>query len=229
MSESHIHSAFNDDIVGLRALVQSMGELVERQVTRAADAVLYGDLRRVVQVLEDEYTVNRMQVYVDLQCNQLIALRQPLAGDLREVLAAIHTVNDLERIGDEAKKIALRTRDIKARGIDCPIPVTRIHDMAEQARHMLIAALQGVAQQDASVAAELNAQDQLIDALRDKLQTELLAQASSSPDVTLTAVDMVLIVQSIERIADHAKNIAEYVVNVVEGVDRRHGMATSPG
>jgi phosphate transport system protein len=110
--QEHTTKAFDADIEGMRSAVISMGGLVEKQFTRAIDAVRHNDLRRVAQVLTDEDTVNRQQIQADLLCNQILARRQPFAVDLREVLAAIHAVNDLERIGDESKKIVLKARSM---------------------------------------------------------------------------------------------------------------------
>ena len=104
MPSEHTYKAFDLDIDTLRGSVTTMGGLVERQFVRSVDAVRYGDLRRVMEVLTDEQTVNRMHIESDLRCNQVIAKRQPIAVDLRETIAVIHSINDLERIGDKPRR-----------------------------------------------------------------------------------------------------------------------------
>src|SRR4051812_41202858 len=125
----HTYSQFDTDLHRLRSASATMAGLVERQIIRAVDAVLTEDLGRVAQVLTDETDVNRMHMQTDLLCNQMIAKLQPIAVDLREILAALHMNNDLERIGDEAKKIALKAQTLGARSL--PIPGERIAHMAE--------------------------------------------------------------------------------------------------
>jgi len=220
--QQHTLKAFDADIDGMRSAVMTMGGLVEKQVARAVDAVENSDLRSVSQVLIDEEIVNQYHLQADLLCNQILAKRQPFAVDLREVIGAIHTVNDLERIGDEAKKIALRARDLDQHAGRGSLPFERIRRMAEGARAMLQQALDSFVRHDTSVAARLFAQDAEVDRLRDSLNAELLQKMTSEPATISAAMDLVFVVQSIERIGDHAKNIAEYVVNVVEGVDMRH-------
>ena len=110
MLQDHTTRQFDTDIDRLRSVVTMMGGLVERQFVRAIDAVRLRDLGLVAQVLADEQRVNQLHLESDLRCNQTIARRQPIAIDLREIIAIIHTNNDLERIGDEAKKIALKSR-----------------------------------------------------------------------------------------------------------------------
>lgn len=218
----HTLKAFDADIDGMRSAVITMGGLVEKQFTRAADAVLHGDLRLISLVLAEEAIVNQQHVQADLLCNQILARRQPIAIDLREVLASIHTVNDLERIGDEAKKIALRARNLQSAGVGFALPLERVHGMAELVRRMVDAALDAFVRHDASVAQQLDTRDDEVDAERESLREDLVRRMASDPAIVPLALDLIFIVQSIERVGDHAKNIAQYVVNVVEGVDLRH-------
>ena len=220
MVMEHTLRAFDADIDGMRTAVTTMGGLVERQFVRAIDAIQYRDLRVVAQVLTDERIVNQLHIQVDLLCNQIIAKRQPIAVDLREVIAVIHTVNDLERIGDEAQKIALKARALEAGS--AALPVEDIAQMGGLAADMLRMALDAFVRRDVAAAATLNERDDEIDALRDKVVRELMARMETHPAEVSAALDMIFVAQSIERVGDHAKNIAEYVVNVVEGVDVRH-------
>lgn len=222
MSE-HTFKAFDTDIEGMRSAVIAMGGLVEKQFTRAIDAVRHGDLRLVSQVLVDEEIVNTQHIQADVLCNQFLARRQPFAVDLREVLAAIHAINDLERIGDEAKKIVLKARDLGDMAQRFDLPLDAVQAMAENVRVMLEQALDAFVRHDATVAARLEASDAEVDARRDALRQDLVQRAARQPESVTACVEMIFIVQSIERVGDHAKNIAEYVVTIVEGVDRRHG------
>ncbi len=222
MQHEHTFKAFDADIDGMRSAVITMAGLVEKQFARAADAVLHGDLRLISLVLSEETIVNQQHVQADLLCNQILARRQPIAIDLREVLASIHTVNDLERIGDEAKKIALRARNVQASAHASAMPLQRVHRMADLVREMLESAIDAFVRHDASVALRLAERDDEVDAEREALRDDLMHRMAAEPAIVPIALDLIFIVQSIERIGDHAKNVAEYVVNVVEGVDLRH-------
>ncbi len=217
----HTVRAFDADIAGMRRAVVEMGALAERQFRRAVESVVTGDAALVEQVLAEERIVNALHLQIDDLCNRIIALRQPIAIDLREVIGVIHTINDLERVGDEAKKIALKGRSIDASALSEQIG--RIGGMAAQAGEMLTRAIDAFVRHDTRVARQLGACDHSADDLRDTLVDELTARMRAQPTQVAPALGLILIVQSIERVADHAENVAEYVVNVVQGVDMRHG------
>jgi phosphate transport system protein len=225
MPTEHTYKAFDTDIDSLRSSVTTMGGLVERQFVRAIDSVRHADLRRVMEVLADEVEVNRMHVETDLRCNQVIARRQPIAVDLRETIAVLHSINDLERIGDEAKKIALKAKDFNGRAL--PIDLDRIQQMADLVVAMLAQAIDAFVRHDTSVSPVLIERDRDVDQLRDGLIGELIARMQADPHCVTDALALVFIVQSMERVGDHAKNIAEYVVQIVEGIDPRHGLAAA--
>jgi phosphate transport system protein len=216
----HTNRQFDSDIDGVRSAFTTLGGLVERQVIRAIDSVKLGDLRLATQVLADERQVNQMHIESDLRCNQVIARRQPIAVDLREIIAILHSVNDLERVGDEAKKIALKA----ALFVDGRMPVRfePIAEMADIAIDMLRSAIEAFMRQDLNAAETLHERDGEVDALRDQQIAVLMARMAEEPKAVQECMALVFIVQSIERIGDHAKNIAEYVINVVSGVDSRH-------
>ena len=175
----HTYTLFDTDLQRLRSACTSMAGLVERQLLRAVDAVLTEDLGRVAQVLADETEVNRMHIHTDLLCNQMIAKLQPIAVDLRKILAALHMNNDLERIGDEAKKIALKARELGPRPL--PIATDRISKMADIACEMLRLAADAYIRQDARVAVALIERDREVDKLRNELTAELVAVMGASP------------------------------------------------
>jgi phosphate transport system protein len=216
----HTFRQFDTDIDAMRSAVSMMGGLVERQFIRAVDAVRYADLRLVTQVLEDERVVNQLHLESDLRCNQMIARRQPIAVDLREIIAVIHTINDLERVGDEAKKIALKAKNFVEGKL--PVPFEPIARMADIVVEMLRGAIDAFVRQDAGAAARLTSRDHEVDALRDRMVSELIGRMTDDPATVSDALALVFVVQSIERVGDHAKNVAEYVVHVVSGVDPRH-------
>jgi phosphate transport system protein len=227
MDRDYMHRQFDTDIDGLRSSVTMMGGLVERQFVRAVDAVRLHDLDLAAQVIADEQKVNRLHVETDLRCNRTIARRQPIAIDLREIIAVIHTLNDLERIGDEAKKIARKSSAIEPSG--APIAMDRIERMSALVRGMLDAAIDAFVRHDAQAAAQLEERDDEVDALRDRLIEDLMATMAARPETVSPALALIFVVQSIERVGDHAKNIAEYVVNVVEGIDLRHATPAGSG
>ncbi|HYF58030.1 MAG TPA: phosphate signaling complex protein PhoU [Burkholderiaceae bacterium] len=217
----HTLKAFDTDIAGLRRAVTEMGSLAERQFRLSVQAVGSGDPGLVAQVLADERVINALHVRIDTLCNTIIALRQPIAVDLREIIGVIHTINDVERIGDEAKKIALKARNLGSVATDDQ--VRRILGMAETAADMVRRAIDAFVRHDTGMAVQLGACDDTVDDLRDELVAELTARMTGEPDRVAQMLDLILIVQSIERVADHAENVAEYIVHVVDGVDMRHG------
>ena len=221
----HTMRAFDTDLSGMRSAVMTMGGLVEQQVYRAVEVLRTGDAALLAQVITEERAVNRMHVQTDLLCNQIIARRQPIAIDLREVVAAIHTINDLERVGDEAKKIAYNSRDLQRYIGHAAFPLDRVASMGEMVRGMLQRSLDAFLRHDAGAPDGLRTRDRAVDEMRTSLIRELLEGMAVEPASIPAAQELIFIVQSLERIGDHAENIAEYVVNVVQGIDRRHGAA----
>lgn len=217
---THTYRQFDADFARLRSASTTMAGLVERQIRRAVDAVLNRDLDLVAQVLADETEVNRMHMHTDLMCNRMIAKMQPIAVDLRELLATLHMNNDLERVGDEAKKIARKARGME--GLAMPIDTLRIARMADLACEMLRRAVDAYVRQDAEAAAALEERDDEVDDLRDQLTADLTATMIASPQNVSAALALIFVVQSLERVGDHATNISEYVVTVVEGRGARH-------
>lgn len=216
----HTYRAFDDDIAGMRNAVVEMGGLAERQFRRAVEAIATRNPGLAAQVLADERRVNALHVQVDDLCSRIIALRQPIAVDLREIIAVIHSINDLERIGDEAKKIALKAKNFVDRPL--PVPFDGVARMAAIAIEMLRASIDAFVRQDEGAADRLESRDAEVDVLRDQLVGQLIQRMADEPAIVSDALALVFVVQSIERVGDHAKNIAEYVVHVVSGVDPRH-------
>lgn len=216
----HTISQFDTDLDALRTAATTMAGLVEQQFLKSVEAVREGDLELVTQVLTDEAEVNRMHVRTDLQCHQMIAKLQPIAVDLREIIAVLHMNNDFERIGDEAKKIAHAARELRKRTL--PISMERIDRMAVMVCEMLRTGTDAFVQQNAEASEPLLARDKDVDRLRDELTADLLSAMTDNPDSIEECLKLIFIVQSIERVGDHAKNVGEYVVTVVKGIDPRH-------
>ena len=225
--DQHTITQFDTDLDALRTAATTMAGLVEQQFLKAVEAVREGDLDLVTQVLTDEAQVNRMHVETDLRCHQMIAKLQPIAVDLREIIAVLHMNNDFERIGDEAKKIAYAARDLRGRTL--PIGIERIDRMAGMVCEMLRTGTDAFVQQDADASDPLLARDKDVDRLRDELTADLLAVMGDNRDAVEECLKLIFIVQSIERVGDHAKNVGEYVVTVVKGIDPRHRRSVAKG
>jgi phosphate transport system protein len=222
----HTHKQFDTELESIRTGVLAMGGLVETQLTRAI-AALEDDEEGggIDRIGADEQQINQMQMTIDQQCTQIIAKRQPTAIDLRMIMTITKIVNDLERVGDEVKKVAYKAA--QARGSD---RLTRIRYFdvmraATGAREMLQLALDAFARLDAAAAAEVVDRDEEIDAAFSAIMRQLISYMMEDPRTITPALEIVFIAKSIERIGDHAKNIAEAVVQVVKGIDVRHASA----
>jgi len=222
----HTSKQFDVEMEAIRSGVLAMGGLVETQFRRAVEALrLPGNVDAVSLVANDEQSINRMQMDIDQQCSQIIAKRQPAAIDLRMILTVVKIVNELERIGDEIKKIAY-----KAQQMQRPERLTsvRLHDVtraASMAEENLQLALDAFARLDVNAAADVISRDEAIDAAFLANLRQLISYMMEDPRTISPALEIVFIAKSIERIGDHAKNIAEDVVHVVKGKDVRHATA----
>jgi phosphate transport system protein len=222
----HTHKQFDTEMEAVRSGVLAMGGLVESQLTRAI-AVLDEEegLDAIDQVGADEKTINQMQVNLDQMCSQIIARRQPTAIDLRFVLMITKIVNELERTGDEIKKIAYKAAQIRGADRLSRVRHYEVIRTAERAREMMQSALDTFARLDAAAAAEVIDLDEEIDAAFHSIMRQLISYMMEDPRTITAALEIVFIAKSLERIGDHAKNIAEAVVQVVKGIDVRHATA----
>ena len=222
----HTHKQFDAEMEAIRSGVLTMGGLVETQLSRAI-ALLEGREGEgfAGQVNTAEQVVNQMQVDMDLACSQIIARRQPAAVDLRMVLTVTRIVNDLERVGDETKKVA---RKATQEAQNARLAQVRCFDVARaagRARDMLQLALDAFARLDVTAAAEVIDRDGEIDAAFSAILRQLISYMMEDPRTISPALEIVFMAKSIERVGDHAKNIAEAVVQVVRGIDVRHATA----
>ena len=222
----HTHKQFDAEMEAIRSGVLTMGGLVETQLARAI-VVLEKDEDSVILDLvgADELQINQMQIDMDQQCSQIIAKRQPAAIDLRMILTVTKIVNDLERVADEVKKVAYKAVQTRGNGRLAQVRYFDVARAAGRAKDMLQLALDAFARLDVGAAAEVIDMDDEIDAAFSAVLRQLISYMMEDPRTISPALEIVFIAKSIERIGDHAKNIAEAVVQVVKGVDVRHATA----
>lgn len=211
---------FEKDLSELKERLLWMGSLAERAVHQAVHSVLDLDEQLAARVLEEEDALNELQIEVDDRVVQLLALHQLMAMDLRFVLAVSRINNDLERIGDQAVNIAqgaqrvLRHPRVK--------PYVDLPRMSEIAEDMVRNALNAVVRRDVGLAQKVLASDGKVDHYRDQIFRELLTYMMGDSRVVYPAFELILVAKNLERIGDHATNIAEDVIYIVQGQDVRH-------
>lgn len=223
MNESqHVSSQFEDDLGGLRTHVLQMGGLVETQISAAIEAYATGEVASVKVIVETDRKVNNLEKDIDDDCAQLIARRQPAASDLRLVLGVSKIVTDLERAGDEAKKIAKGVRRIYEGGHSPMQFGVGVRHLAEAALAMVRQALDAFARLDTALASTVILADAEVDAEFKAILRQLITHMMEDPRTITTAIDIINIARATERIGDHAKNVSEQIIYIVEGRDVRH-------
>jgi phosphate transport system protein len=217
----HISKQFDAELEAVRSRVLQMGGLVEEQIVKAVDGLASGDLDALDRVIEGDHRVNAMEVGLDESCSQIIARRQPAASDLRLVMAIIKTITDLERIGDEAEKIA-RMAKLIHEAERAHLPRLELKHVASLALSMLRKALDAFARLDVDSALQVVKQDRGVDDEFRSILRQLITFMMEDPRTISRCLETLFVAKAIERIGDHAKNMAEYVVYMVEGRDVRH-------
>ncbi len=211
---------FIEELERLRGQLLEMGGLVETAVRQSIRALTGRDPAPARQVLADEARINRMQIEIDDSAVRLIALHQPMAGDLRLLTAAIKINSDLERMGDLAVNIAERSLSLMKQAPVKPlIDMPKLADLTESMVHK---SLDSFVRKDAAMAREVLTSDDAVDELRDTIYQELIGFMERDPTTISRSLDLLFVARNLERIADHATNIAEDVVFLVQGVDVRH-------
>ena len=218
----HTSRQFDAELEAVRARVLQMGGLVESQIQLALEALINGDVALMNRVIGDDHRVNAMEVEIDESCNQIIARRQPAAGDLRMVMTVIKTITDLERIGDEAEKIARMAKLLSQKERLILPRYNEINHAAELALDMLRKSLDAFARLDLTCAAQVVRQDEQVDEEFRTIMRYLITFMMEDPRTISTALEILFVAKAIERIGDHAKNMSEYVVYMVKGRDVRH-------
>jgi phosphate transport system protein len=222
MGSEHSSKQYELDLEGIRSRVLQMGGMVEKQFHDAMNCFRTLNIQEAERIIAADVEVNQMEVALDDACSHLIVKRQPAANDLRTVMATIKVITDLERIGDEATKIARAASAIHQRGL---VPIAHediVRVMATSAGRQLHDALDAFARMDQKQATRLIVADEEIDHEYRAVMRNAVTFMMEDPRTISAALDTVWVAKAIERIGDHAKNIAEYVIYIVEGKDIRH-------
>jgi phosphate transport system protein len=222
MPDKHLSSKFDADLNLLLSRLLEMGGLVESQIAYALEAVKGFNTVLVDRVLEGEHRLNAMEIKIDEEVTNIIARRQPAARDLRFLMATSKCITNLERAGDEARKIVKRMRRIHANVGRLDVNTAEIKASGEMALHILRRALDAFARMDTVAAAQIVRDDEAIDNEFRAFVRKLVTSMTEDPRTISIGLDYLFIAKAIERIGDHAKNIAEYVVYVAKGADVRH-------
>ena len=224
MSDKHLSTQFDAELSGISTRVLEMGGLVESQVAQAIHALTNFGGDTASQVLAQEEIVNAMEVEIDRDLSTIIARRQPTARDLRLLIAISKAIANLERIGDEAARIARTVQRLINSGVSSRmrLPVADLAFESELATKQLRKALDAFARLDVEKALEVLKQDDQIDQEFEGLMRKLITFMMEDPRTISSSIDLVFVAKAIERVGDHAKNLAEVIIYVVKGTDVRH-------
>jgi phosphate transport system protein len=222
MADKHTSSQFDADLHRIVTDVLEMGGLVESQLINAMEALNRFDLDLADKVIAEEHRLNAMEIDIDAECGNIIARRQPTASDLRLLMASSKAVTNLERAGDEARKIAKRARRIADDEAGKIINTAEIKLSGQMAAAILHRALDAFARRDVAAAAQIVREDEAIDEQYRAFMRKLTTFMAEHPRVISSALDYLSIASAIERIGDHATNLAELVIYVAKSTDVRH-------
>ncbi len=224
MSDKHLSTQFDAELSGISGRVLEMGGLVESQVARAMQALLQFHAETASEVLTVEEQVNQMEMEIDRDLSAIIARRQPTARDLRLLIAISKAIANLERVGDEAARIARMVMRLIDAGMSTRmrLPVNDVEFEAQLAIALLRKALDAFARLDTAKALEVLKQDDQIDQEFNGLLRKLITYMMEDPRTISASIDLVFVAKAIERIGDHAKNLAEAIIYIVKGTDVRH-------
>lgn len=217
----HISKQYENELLDIRNRVLGLGGLVEEQVESAAKALVEGYTSLAEQVIADDYKINSLEVEIDEECTQILALRQPTASDLRLVIAVIKTITDLERIGDEAKRIARVAIDL-SHHYPNKSQFTDLLQLAKHVRSLLREALDSFARMDVEQALRVVQEDQQVDRKYESIMRQQITYMMEDPRLVRLALNIMWSARSLERIADRSCNICEYVIYYVKGKNIRH-------
>jgi len=222
MSDKHLSTQFDAELSGISGRVLEMGGLVESQVSQALYALTQFSGETAAQVLRQEERVNQMEMEIDRDLSAIIARRQPTARDLRLLIAVSKAIANLERVGDEAARIARTVQKLIGTGLNTRLPLSDLSFEADLAIAQLRKALDAFARLDTAKALEVLKQDDQIDQEFEGLMRKLITYMMEDPRTISSSIDLVFVAKAIERVGDHAKNLAEAIIYVVKGTDVRH-------
>jgi phosphate transport system protein len=217
----HISQQFNSELEAIRSHLMSMGGLVEKQVSDSVQALINADAELATQVRAVDDQINQMEHNIDEECLRILARRQPAASDLRLIISISKSVIDLERIGDEASKIAKRALELSEEG-EAPRGYVEVRHIGEQVRKMVQQALDAFARFDTEQALAVVQYDKTIDREYKTALRELATYMMEDPRSITRVLSIIWVLRSLERIGDHARNIAGLVIYLVRGKDLRH-------
>lgn len=217
----HISRRFNEELEEVRSQVLNMGGVVEEQLSNALKVLVSDEVELVKSVIDADARVNSLEVEIDEECTRIVVRRQPAASDLRLVMAVIKTINELERIGDEAKRVAKMSREELSGTLqeDVRAELTQMGDLV---RDMLRQVLDAFARTDVDTAVDVVKADKKVDKKYKKLTKKLIKQMRNDPDAVPAVVNVMWAVRSLERLGDRCQNIAEHIIYMVLGTDVRH-------
>jgi phosphate transport system protein len=222
MPEKHLSTQFDSELTAVSTRVMELGGLVESQIRQAIYALSQFSVEVANEVTAREASVNAMELEIDRDLSSIIARRQPTARDLRLLIAISKTTANLERVGDEAEKIARMVRSIIQSGAPRSLPSLELRVASDLASGLLNKALDAFARLDVNAAVSILKEDDLIDAEFDGFVRKLITYMMEDPRMISPSLDLLFLAKAIERIGDHAKNIAEFIIYVVKGEDIRH-------
>ena len=217
----HISQQFDKELEDIRSRVMTMGGLVEDSLSQVLEALSRADIEMAERIASSDYMVNEMEVSIDAECTAILLRRQPAASDLRLVLAVSKIITDLERVGDEVKKVARVVSRLATSGGQENYYVGIIA-MGHHVRRMLRAALDAFARMDSQAALEAAQEDPEVDKELEAIMRQLITYMMEDPRSIRGVLDAVLAARALERVGDHADNICENAIFLVEGKDVRH-------
>ena len=222
MPEKHLSTQFDSELNSVSSRVMELGGLVESQIRQAIYALSQFNMEAVEQVASIEQRVNAMEVEIDHELSSIIARRQPTARDLRLLIAFSKATANLERMGDEAHKMARMVKTIIESGAARSLPSSDLRMAADLASGLLRKALDAFARLDTKAALDILKEDDLIDKEFDGFVRKLVTYMMEDPRTISASLDLLFLAKAIERIGDHSKNVAELIIYLVKGKDVRH-------